>query len=94
MSSQIKCPKCQTWNTNQDYCTACNTLLNYTIERENAHQKSVDEFNNRPQNPWLEKCKNSANPLLRAVYYVAYSSWLLFLIVTTLSLTVLVFGPG
>ncbi len=39
MSSLIKCQKCQTWNEDQDYCTNCNQLLNYEIQREQVREK-------------------------------------------------------
>lgn len=36
MASHIKCPNCGIYNTNEDYCTNCGTLLSHQKRRELA----------------------------------------------------------
>ena len=76
MSVQRKCPTCGTWNGAEDYCLACNELLNPELiedrreaareeRRKNARPSQLDRF--------LDRWKHSRFLLLRGLYYVLYA---------------------
>ena len=95
--SKIKCPNCNTWNENQDYCSNCNTLINYQLEKNQKEDQKKLEALEAPKDKidiWLEKIKNSDSGLDKALYWALRSSWFLLLAFVTLAISVLIFGPG
>jgi hypothetical protein len=97
MPDLIKCPKCQTWNEDRDYCLECNTLLNYKIQRAlEIEQKRIAEAN-RPKGAldlFLDRIKISEKPMEKALYYALQSLWFLLLAFASLCLVFLAAGPG
>ncbi|MGF1557352.1 hypothetical protein [Paucihalobacter sp.] len=78
---RIKCPNCGTYNENVDYCTNCNTLINFKKRREiefkksekkRAHNEQQDQENSLK---WIEKYKNHRFLLVRVFAYIIYSIW-------------------
>ena len=81
MGVERKCPKCGTWKGSNDNCNNCNQLLNPTVIRkiENIEQKRI--FSSKPPDNidiFLKKFKNSRFFLIRGLYYVLFSVWLVF----------------
>ena len=48
MSRRIKCPACQTWNEDQDYCSNCNEVLSHELKMEQAREKLREEVKITP----------------------------------------------
>jgi hypothetical protein len=97
MPDLIKCPKCQTWNEDRDYCLNCNELLNYKIQRAlEIEAKRVAE-ENRPKSDldlFLERIKNSDKPSEKVLHYLLQSLWFLVLGFASLCVLFLAAGPG
>lgn len=78
---RIKCPNCGTYNENVDYCTNCNTLINFKKRREIEFKKSEEKRAHNEQQDdeksfqWIEKYKNHKFLLVRIVAYAIYSIW-------------------
>ena len=78
MSVERKCPSCNHWNKNEDYCSKCGTVLSPQIieqkreeerefRRQSTPKTSFDEF--------IEKWENSRFWILRIIYKILYTIW-------------------
>ena len=96
MPKLTKCPNCQTWNENQDYCSNCNHLLSLDIQRELEQKKLEKEEQQRHTkfNNYLAKLKKSNNPIDRIKYTLLNSAWLMFLIFMTILIGMVALAPG
>lgn len=87
MASHIKCPNCGLYNTNEEYCTNCNTLLSYKKRRELAYEKSEKERREREriqkeESPsFYEKHKDHRFLIVRVFVKVMHSIWMGFIAV-------------
>lgn len=77
-SRMIKCPKCGVFNTNEDYCKNCNTLISNDKKRELKvaafKQQHIDEAIYSLENPGLAKrLKQHPNLLYKIVGWILYS---------------------
>ncbi len=80
MATERKCPKCQTWNKDEDFCLQCGEVLSPQIieeRREEVREKrryrppsKFEEFINRWQ--------NSRYWLLRMIYKILYTIGVIF----------------
>ncbi|MES2627689.1 MAG: hypothetical protein V4616_01860 [Bacteroidota bacterium] len=97
MSTQRKCPNCKTWNGDNDHCTECGYLLNYSIRlaEENKEREIEWEKKNRDRfDEYLHRFKTSRWLPVRVLYYILYSIWFtLFALVSFLIYSVAA-GPG
>ncbi|AEE53288.1 hypothetical protein [Haliscomenobacter hydrossis] len=97
MPKLIKCPSCQTWNENQDYCSNCKHLLSLDIQRVQEQEKLEQEEQQRPLtrfSNYLARLKKSDNPIDRIKYTVLNSAWLMFLIFVTVMIAMVALAPG
>ena len=80
MATERKCPKCQNWNKDEDYCVNCGEVLSPKIieeKREEAREKRCY----RPPtkfDKFIEKWQNSPYWILRALYRVLYTIGVIF----------------
>jgi len=85
MASQIKCPNCGVYNTNQDYCTNCGTLLSYQKRRELAFAQDEKDRKERAriqkeESPsFYEKNKDHRFLVVRVFAKVIHSIWMAFM---------------
>jgi len=90
MASHVKCPNCGIYNTNNDYCKNCGTLLSYEKRREIAFKREEKERRerariDREKNPsFYEKYKDHRYWIVRAFATVTHSIALGFIAVGTL----------
>ncbi|XOV68661.1 MAG: TFIIB-type zinc ribbon-containing protein [Fluviicola sp.] len=80
MATERKCPKCQTWNTDVDYCTNCGEVLSPTIIEE-QREKQREKRRYRPPtkfDKFIEKWQNSRFWMLRVLYRVVYTIGVIF----------------
>lgn len=78
---QIKCRKCKTWNSGGDYCSNCGSVISMEeeerieteIKKEIERQKPEDKWK-----LWVKKYKNHKNLIMRGVFYLFYSVYLIF----------------
>jgi hypothetical protein len=97
MSSLIKCPNCQQWNENLDYCSNCNELLNYGMKKELEDAQKKREAEQRPKDRlqlYMDRLKSSDRALDKVVLFGLQSSWFLLIAFVSMALAILVFGPG
>jgi len=80
MATERKCPNCQTWNKNNDYCTECNTLLSPVII-EQEREKEREKRRYRPPSKldiFIDKWKNSRFLIMRILFKIVYSVAVIF----------------
>ncbi len=75
----IKCPSCSVFNTNNDYCSNCNTLISHQKKRalkEDAFkQKQIEEALHKIENPNLaERLKKHPNKIYKIMGWLLYSA--------------------
>jgi ribosomal protein L37E len=85
MASHIKCLNCGVYNTNEDYCTNCNTPLSYKKRREldYAQQEKKRRERERIQkekSPSIyEKYKDHHSLIVRVFVKIVHSIWMGFI---------------
>ncbi|UPS92796.1 hypothetical protein [Bizionia sp. M204] len=85
MASQIKCPNCGVYNTNQDYCTNCGTLLSYQKRRELAFaqdekdRKERERIQKEESPSFYEKNKDHRFLVVRIFVKVTHSIYVAFM---------------
>lgn len=87
MSTERKCPSCGTWNLDQDYCTECKTVLSPEIIEE---KREEDREHRRLTTPpssmdiFLDKWKNNRFWVLRILYKIVYTVFVIFVGIASL----------
>ncbi len=97
MSISRKCPKCGTWNGDNDYCTSCSHLLNYQMQLE-QEDKERDEKKKQiiadPLEKFFLRWKASKWLAMRVAYHIFYSIWFAFFAFMSFILGLILLGPG
>jgi len=78
---QIKCSKCKTWNNGGDYCTKCGTVISMQEQERLEDEIKKEKEYNKPKDKWqifISKYKHHHNLILRSIFYMFYSVYLLF----------------
>ena len=80
----IKCPNCGIYNTDRDYCEACNTVLSYKIRRELALKKEenarlIKEASIEKKPSFFEKYSNHRFFIVRFFTKALRSIWMIFM---------------
>lgn len=76
MATERKCPSCNTWNKNEDYCASCSTLLSPKIIEEKREEEREERRKNIPLTKFdifLQKWENSKYLILRILYKIVYA---------------------
>ncbi len=97
MTDSIKCPKCQTWNENRDYCSQCNHLLNFEIQRTKEAEAKRIAYENRPLDKvdlFFLKIKTSNKLSDKILYWLFQSAWYGVIALATGALLFAALGPG
>jgi Zn ribbon nucleic-acid-binding protein len=95
--SRKKCPKCNTWNENQEECTNCGHLLNYWKQREVSiaeNEKVRAEALNDKLDDFVEAWKNSRWWILKGLYYFFYSIWFSLMAIVSFIVMIVAALPG
>lgn len=85
MATERKCPNCNTWNKDEDYCLNCNTLLSPKIIEQ---QRELVREQQRHRDPtafdlFILRWKNSKYLLLRVLYKVLHTIAVIFFAVAS-----------
>ncbi|MGV6861752.1 MAG: hypothetical protein ACWA41_08255 [Putridiphycobacter sp.] len=78
---QIKCRKCKTWNDGGDYCVNCGAVISMKEEERLSIKKKKEEALNQPKDKFtlfIEKYKNHPNILIKGIFYIFYSVYMVF----------------
>jgi uncharacterized membrane protein YvbJ len=97
MSISRKCPKCSTWNGDNDYCTSCGHLLNYAMQLEQEERDRSEAKRNRIPDPleqFFIRWKASKNILVRVAYYIVFSIWFVLFAFFSFLMSIIFLGPG
>ena len=97
MSATIKCPNCKTWNEGKDYCSNCNQLLNFKIQREQTDFEKEIARKNRPKDKidlYFLDLKNSPIVWKQRLYMVFQGIGILFFLFATAMIAIVAFTPG
>jgi len=81
MSIERKCTACGTWNSDNDYCSKCGTVLSPVLIEEERERKREELRENLPPSKlelFIVRWKNSRLILLRWIYYVLYTIGFIF----------------
>lgn len=76
MATERKCPSCNTWNKDEDYCTSCDTLLSPKIIEEKREEEREERRKNQPLTKFdlfLRRWENSKYIILRILYKIVYA---------------------
>jgi len=85
MASHVKCPNCGVYNTNEEYCTQCNTLLSYKKRRELAFAQDKkdrlerERLQNEASPSFYDKYKDHKFLIVRIFVKITHSIWLGFM---------------
>jgi len=77
-----KCSNCGQWNGAEDYCKKCNSPISIkvieaieTVEKKRIEaKKPEDKFD-----IWLNKVRHHRFFLIRFIFYIFYSVWIVFM---------------
>lgn len=86
MPVERKCPKCATWNGDNDFCTVCGEVLSPQIIEERREAVLEEIRNSVPPDKFdlfVEAWKNHRFFLFRAVYYLFYSVAMIFMAIAS-----------
>jgi hypothetical protein len=87
MGIERKCPKCQTWNKEEDYCVQCGEILSPEIIEVKREEKREEIRKSAPMPPldaFLYKWKNSRYWILRILYKILRTIAVIFLGIASL----------
>lgn len=101
---QIKCPKCNSWNSGDKVsCESCHTTLDRNIfhkeEKEKAARDRNEVYEKLKQKPnWIlrfvERTEQSQNPLVKAARTGFYYLWLVYFSIVTAVLWLVFWASG
>jgi hypothetical protein len=85
MATERKCPNCQQWNKDEDYCSNCGTVLSPKIIEE---QREIEREKKRYRPPtrfdrFIASWKNSRFWLLRILYKIVYTIGVIFIAIAS-----------
>lgn len=86
MGVERKCPKCQTWNQDNDLCSQCGELLSpelIEIKREEIREEIRQNTPLPPLDIFLAKWKNSRFWILRILYKILRTIAVIFLAIAS-----------
>lgn len=80
MATERKCPKCQIWNKDEDYCVNCGEVLSPVIIEEKREEQREKQRYRPPTkfDKFIEKWRNSRFWFLRVLYRVFYTIGVIF----------------
>ncbi len=76
MATERKCPSCNTWNKNEDYCTNCGAVLSPKLIEKKREEVREERRNNIPPTKFdifLQRWENSKYLALRILYKIVYA---------------------
>jgi hypothetical protein len=76
MATERKCPSCNIWNKDEDYCTNCNTVLSPQLIENKREEAREERRKNKPPTKFdifLTRWENSKYLALRILYKVVYA---------------------
>lgn len=82
MAVERKCPKCLTWNSDEDYCVSCGTLISpvkIEAERERVREEIRQNSPLSKTDIFIDKWKNSRFFLIRWLYKILYTISVIFI---------------
>ena len=95
---QRKCPSCDTWNKDEEYCTNCGQLLDPDkLRKEEKLEREKQKVLLRKPNEldhWLEKVEKSKNPFIWLIYRIVRTVWVVFAAIITFILYAIAAAPG
>ena len=78
MSVERKCPDCNHWNRENDYCSVCGTVLSPAIIEDKREEEREERRKKEPKTPldlFLENWENSRFLLIRISFKIVYTIW-------------------
>lgn len=87
MATECKCPKCETWNKDLDYCSNCGHLISSKIIEENREVAREERRNSIPATKleiFIKNWKESKYFLLRLIYKILYTIAFIFITIASL----------
>ena len=97
MSIRRRCPNCQTFTEDSDYCENCGELINFELIRKKEKKEKVQDPVFEPSqriDDLLSRIKHSKFFLFRWIYQLAYSIWFVFAAILSFFMFVIATMPG
>lgn len=84
--SHVKCPNCGIFNTNKEYCEACNTLISHQKKREakvvEVKRKEIKEaISELEKQNFADRMRKHPFFLAKVLGWVLHSVWILINII-------------
>jgi len=87
MAIERKCPQCNTWNEDLNYCSNCNHLLSAKIIEEKREEERETRRKAVPATKlevFLKSWKESKYWILRVIYKILYTIAFIFIAIASL----------
>ena len=92
-----RCKKCNTWNEDVDYCKNCGEVISLELQEKLDWEVKKNIIENKAPDQldvFFEGFKNSRFFLIRAVYFVLHSVWVMLISILTFFMYFIAVGPG
>lgn len=97
MAIQRKCPNCLTWNDEESHCKSCATALAPELIREKKDKIKEAIITERPPNALdriVDGMRYSRWLPIRAIFWMAYSVWLVLFAIVSFFIALIAWTPG
>ncbi len=94
---QIKCRKCNSWNNGGDYCKNCNAVISMREQERLETKAKQDAEDAKPDDKLdiiIKKYRHHKYFIVRAIFYVFYSIYLIFAAIGAFLAWLLVMSQG
>jgi hypothetical protein len=92
-----KCPNCNTWSNNQDYCPHCKQAISSNAIGKLEEKNRVEDIAKRPPTKLdilVNRMKYSKYWLVRAGFYIGFSVWTIFMLILSFFMWLIALTPG
>ena len=93
-----RCKSCKTWNDDVDYCVSCGAVISLELSEKlewEAKTKAKSEIPPTPSETFFEDhIKNSRFLLVRWVYFILHSIWVILVTILSFFLYMIAMAPG
>jgi ribosomal protein L32 len=92
-----KCPNCGEWNSDEKACTKCEYTLDFKERRVEEEEKKAQNYLTREKDKleqFLHDFKTSKYVIVRMIYYVLYSIWMVYFAIISFFAALIAWSPG
>jgi hypothetical protein len=94
---EIKCSSCKTWNADVEFCAYCGAPLSARQLNIQYRNQIDEEDKKRPPSKlelYIARQMKSENMLVRGLFYLLYSVWVVYMAVVGFFVYLIIGTPG